>query len=302
MELQSDRVIMQGMLTKKGWRSWEPRWFKLKTFELVYYKNEKSTVESGSLSLREITSASSYTKTERPNVFVVVVLRLSNFSLTHYLQASSAVARDQWIRLINEAVAFAKKNKDHTPTREPYKETRISAMKNTLLGKVVSSCLGKSLIREFISDDAIELIESIKLIVANYTSSTKKAERFENLTLKLAARVIILITNKDISKEQVLLMRDPLFLLWSDSLDMLEITFIYDEDRLVKSWQTLLAIITDVLFPYFTMAAKENMKEISNIFATREFIYTFYQSDKFSENRNQLRTLLRKTWEKAFIN
>eukprot|EP01121_Diplochlamys_sp_Union-15-3_P000868 TRINITY_DN10729_c0_g1_i1.p1 TRINITY_DN10729_c0_g1~~TRINITY_DN10729_c0_g1_i1.p1 ORF type:complete len:138 (+),score=17.38 TRINITY_DN10729_c0_g1_i1:35-415(+) len=121
----------------------------------------------------------------------------------------------------------------------------------------------------------------------------------EKDVLKLAARIILLITSKEISKNDLLLMRDPIYALWSDTLDMLEISFVFDEERLIKSWHAAQSVIYDVIFPFLNQTRRQALNELFALFASKPLLVKFYTSPDYQEERNSMRTLLRRAWEKG---
>jgi len=154
--------------------------------------------------------------------------------------------------------------------------------------------------KDWVSPDGVAFLSIMRLIVQKRTGSEAEAEFFEQLALKTFTDVILLITNKALPKERVLLTRDPLFQLWSDALDMIEISFVFDEDRLMeacdKTWQNISSFILSNL----ELEKRDHLDNFINLLSNKDFLVEFYTTEKWHSEREQLKVVLRRVWDTTF--
>lgn len=123
---------------------------------------------------------------------------------------------------------------------------------------MVTTGLGKSIVKSLISEDAILVIELLaRVLTTLHPNDTTVAFNFEQTVLKTAVDVVFLIQDKVISKETVLMTRDPLFRLWY-------VLF-------VRGWLTLFAIMfanltfcARALGPMFSICLRLALCSMSN--------------------------------------
>eukprot|EP01124_Arcella_intermedia_P018835 TRINITY_DN25962_c0_g1_i1.p1 TRINITY_DN25962_c0_g1~~TRINITY_DN25962_c0_g1_i1.p1 ORF type:complete len:300 (-),score=61.29 TRINITY_DN25962_c0_g1_i1:162-1028(-) len=266
-------VIYEGHLLKKGWMSWGKRWFKLVDSGLLYfYKDSTYIAPSGSIDLNKTTELVELVpsiRIKQNNCFSVTVLESGKITVSHYLATNTDEERSDWLKHIkpialksietNKSKVAGKVKKEEPDKSDSSKSGEEQERTNTpswwgkttksLVSKVMVSKLGKKILKDWVSPDGIQFLTIMRNIIQKVTGSEVEATLFEQLALKTFTDVVLMITNKVLTKERVLLTRDSLFQLWSDALDMLEISFVFDGERLLdcchKAWESITHIILD---------------------------------------------------------
>jgi len=80
-----------------------------------------------------------------------------------------------------------------------------------LLGRVATSSWGKVLIEKFVSTDAVKLIDLLGELVVKETGDKERSVAFQKCIYRVGARIVMVVMEKSVSKEELLLVRDPLF-------------------------------------------------------------------------------------------
>eukprot|EP01125_Pyxidicula_operculata_P010579 TRINITY_DN3479_c0_g1_i1.p1 TRINITY_DN3479_c0_g1~~TRINITY_DN3479_c0_g1_i1.p1 ORF type:complete len:263 (-),score=65.87 TRINITY_DN3479_c0_g1_i1:190-978(-) len=176
----------------------------------------------------------------------------------------------------------------------------LGSFTKNLVSKVVVSKMGKKFLKDWVSPDGIAFLVAIRDIIAKQLNNQKEADVFEQIALKTFTDIILLITNKTLAKERVLLIRDSIFLLWSDALDMLEISFIFDDIRLLNSMNTCWDSVNMIILPHVELDKKDHIDKFSSILLDQKFVSEFYNDDKWSNEREKLKTILRRVWDNTF--
>jgi len=102
--------------------------------------------------------------------------------------------RDAWLSSVQDNLS--KKVGNLPPTiRLKISQSRSMALKKNLSGSVATSAGGKSIIKEFLGKDAVEVIHIIKSLITTYENK-KKANDVENNIIKFGTKVILLWKEK----------------------------------------------------------------------------------------------------------
>lgn len=210
----------------------------------------------------------------------------------------------QWTTYITKAVSTwhpERAMKIPRPNTVTVANKEIS-WKNKLLSKVVTTSIAKTLIQQFVSPDAIMLIELIGKSLRKYYKDTPQiAEKFEQVVLQTGLDAAFLISDKVITKENLISLRDPIFKLWSESLDMLELSFYFDAEQLKQTFVGLADALELYLLPYLsTKEKRDQVLDFKPTIANKESIVAFYTSDEFSAEREEMHTILRRIWDRNF--
>jgi len=110
-DVEDDRPLMQGFLTKQGGKtkSWKRRWFVFRGNTISYYKKKTDSEELGVISLRSLTEAGSSIKDELPleipNGFAIITPER-----TYYLGADTAEKRVEWVEVLKNYISSKKGN------------------------------------------------------------------------------------------------------------------------------------------------------------------------------------------------
>jgi len=167
--------------------------------------------------------------------------------------------------------------------------------------QVVTSSLGKKMIKDFVSPDGHAFVNLLKQILVKMESgNASKGEEFETLLLKWGVEILMRIQDKRIGKERVLMTRDPIFQLWSDALDMLEISWVFDESRLVLALHAAWAAITALSVEALEVTYVTPLHAFVDRFMQMDFVVRFYTAPEWSRERHDMRVLLRRVWDNTF--
>lgn len=174
--------------------------------------------------------------------------------------------------------------------------------KNKLLSRIVTTSIAKTMIQQFVSADAIIVIEILgRSLRKYYKDSPQLSERLEPVVLQTGLDAAFMINDKVLSKDTLIHLRDPIFKIWSEALDMLELSFYFDADQLCATAVGLADALELHLLPYLsTKEKRDQLMEYKPVFANKEFIVAFYTSTEFQKEREELHGVLRRVWDRNF--
>jgi len=227
--------------------------------------------------------------------FVIILIRI--------IASETDKLRKDWLNVINNSrntILETKKNlnepnNDNGKLQKKFKENKAI----NFLRQVVKSGVGKLILKTFVSQDGMNLISVITQIITQHIDSNT-GTFYENFILELAVYIVYLIKDKIITKEEVLLTRDSIFKLWSNALDMLELSFAFDEDELINILQASYQTVGEIIFPYMNDTETESFQNLFRILINKELILLLYKNDEYLKNRENLHTILRKVWDESF--
>mmetsp|Transcript_11129 Transcript_11129/g.12248 ORF Transcript_11129/g.12248 Transcript_11129/m.12248 type:complete len:323 (+) Transcript_11129:93-1061(+) len=306
-------LIKEGTLYKKGWISWEKRVFKLDNKYLRWYKPACSE-QSGAILLASVSDVSvcDDLAEKRTNTFVITIKKQEILTVTHYLQCDTEDDMNLWIATLTTTCANsalpseANQTVKESPTMDGTRPRRSSfrSMKSKLIARVTGSMLGKRLLKQFTNGDAIAVLEILKAAVILNGVSKTKANYLEKSVLKATGFIVSFIQDKEIEKNEILKLRDPLFTLWSDAIDMMELSFAFDVDQLSKDICNLEDACTLVLSVFLPINIQKELTFLFENFKNKEFLLAAWNDDntELYELRKNLREVLRRSWDLVFFN
>jgi hypothetical protein len=239
----------------------------------------------------------------RSHCFIVKV-KHTGVEVTHYLAAEDEKMFSQWtLHIKNSILGWHPERAQRVP--KPHSLTvsnKDISWKNKLLSKVVTTSIAKTLIQQFVSPDAILLIDLIgKSLRKYYKDKPQLAERFEQVMLQTGLDAAFMISDKVITKENLVSLRDPIFNLWSESLDMLELSFYFDAEQLTAAVVGLSDALDLYLLPFLsTKEKRDQVTDFRPVLGNKDAILAFYTSDEFSAERDEMHTILRRVWDRNF--
>jgi len=169
------------------------------------------------------------------------------------------------------------------------------------LKKFAVSSVGKSILKNFISPDGYMIIDTFKRVVTEL-SGEEEGKLWENYVMSVATDVAYLIQDKTLEKQSLLNCRGPVYKLWSDALDMLELSFAYDKEILSTDLKNLQTVVHELVRNHFVPENIEKLETYMKFFSKTKNIQKFYKSETFEDHRDILRSILRKVWVETFFN
>lgn len=170
--------------------------------------------------------------------------------------------------------------------------------KQKILSKLVTTSLARSFIREFGNHDVIDLLDSTVAFVRKF-SGAERAASIEKVLIEGSVLSYVSISNKYFTKDDLWLVRDPLIILWSNFVDMVEIRFLFDVELIQENFQKLKDVTADVIFPFLTELDIRKVHEIAeafDYFSQDTFLRAFFEDPQYLADRKHICAVLRKLW------
>jgi hypothetical protein len=83
---------------------------------------------------------------------------------------------------------------------------------------------------------------------------------------------------------------------------MLEISFVFDEERVIESMEFVESALKAHIIPALATEEKRNaILAFRDYFIDHKLVAQFYTGDAFEEERQNLRKILRAVWERTFM-
>jgi hypothetical protein len=83
---------------------------------------------------------------------------------------------------------------------------------------------------------------------------------------------------------------------------MLEISFVFDEERLVESMELVETALKAHIIPFLQTEEKRNaILAFRDYFIDKKLVVEFYTNEGFEQERQNLRKILRAVWERTFM-
>jgi len=171
----------------------------------------------------------------------------------------------------------------------------------SIMKKFAVTSVGKSVLKNFISPDGYMLIDTVKSVVTEL-SGEEEGKLWETHIMTFATDVAYLVQDKVLEKQALLNCRGPIYKFWSDALDMLELSFAYDKDKFSEDIIELQTAVHALLDNHLVADKFEHYDTYAKFFSKKKNIHKFYKSEQFVEQREILRSVLRKIWVETFFN
>lgn len=131
--------------------------------------------------------------------------------------------------------------------RPPPSSWSWRTVKQSMVRGLAGSALGKKLLRDQ-SPNTHEFLGLLKALVER-TRGAQAAEALDQALVRWGATVLVALQERRVAKERLAVVRDPVLGAWSDALDMLEIAFTLDEQRLAlalaQAWRAVRLLAHD---------------------------------------------------------
>jgi hypothetical protein len=179
------------------------------------------------------------------------------------------------------------------------KQSRMMAFKKNLAGKVATSGAGKKMLEEFMGKEGKTLLKQLRELITLQDGKSKAKETEDNI-IKLGVKVLLLHRNKDIAESELRKPVDFIKQLWSDVLDMLEISFCYDSDRLKKAAAKLEDEFAKMLGKYISDKNMEMLRATLKYLGSEPLMNRLFTADDTEKLRPDMQNNLRLLWDRAF--
>eukprot|EP01130_Rhizamoeba_saxonica_P007663 TRINITY_DN3104_c0_g1_i1.p1 TRINITY_DN3104_c0_g1~~TRINITY_DN3104_c0_g1_i1.p1 ORF type:complete len:213 (-),score=65.75 TRINITY_DN3104_c0_g1_i1:16-654(-) len=179
------------------------------------------------------------------------------------------------------------------------KQGKKMRMKKNLGGKVATSGAGKSIIKEFLGAEVIQLIAIVKRVIKKKDGKAKAKEAESNI-IKIGVKVILLIHNKDLTMRDIKPTLDRIKKLWSDLLDACEMSFCYDVEKIQESALYLLGEFKGIIQNFVSDENMEILEETITYISDEPLLDFFYLEDEQEVDRADIQVILRDLWDRAF--
>ena len=204
-------VEKKGYLTKKSGvlSGNRKRWFVLEQGSLTWYKTEKDAKPQGHVHLGpcKIFTLADTPSAPKSDDFALVIRGRKEYTLW----ASSAADRDEWLAALQNNAACppvaglaaeedgeggAGARAAAPAVEKPTKKPMMMRAQTFVAKKVLTSELGKKLLREFCLPGVMELLDHLKVLVAKDTTlPPQTAREHEDIILKTAVKLVLLFTH-----------------------------------------------------------------------------------------------------------
>lgn len=282
-EVDIDKEASLSLLGKK---KWSHHWFMLSGQDLLYKKSETDPEVKGVVKLNGAKiEAGKDDKKEH-------VMVITSGDDTIKVAADSADVLKDWMEALKSAAAGKKEEKKK-------KQSRMMALKKNLAGKVATSGAGKKMLEEFMGKEGKTLLKQLRELITLQDGKSKAKETEDNI-IKLGVKVLLLYRNKDIAEAELRKPVDFIRQLWSDVLDMLEISFCYDADRLKKAAAKLEEEFTKMLGKYISGKNMEMLGATLHYLGSEPLMNRLFTADDTEKLRPEMQNNLRALWDRAF--
>lgn len=211
---------------------------------------------------------------------------------------TSEAERGEWVNAIRGAAP--KKVGALPPTiKLKLSQSRTLALKKNLSGSVATSAGGKSIIKEFLGRDSVEVITIVKSLIATHEDK-KKANEIENNIIKFGTKVILLWREKSIRGKDLKVCVPQLKELWTNLIHYCEIPFSYDLVALKKLVGELRDNFVKILGGKITEKNLLLLSQTMDYLVEEKMLILLFEDDDHEEMKKDLGKILRKTWAQVF--
>mmetsp|Transcript_20300 Transcript_20300/g.28474 ORF Transcript_20300/g.28474 Transcript_20300/m.28474 type:complete len:333 (-) Transcript_20300:42-1040(-) len=283
----------QGFLSKRNKgiirNTWKDKFFVLCGETLYYYKTREDQVPRGAFHLKgSITVDLAEAKAKRKHCFCIQTVKEDIF-----LSAKDEKEKEEWVRKVNNA---ATKDAQSPPDRgNAAAQGRKFLMQSKFVDTLTRFGPGKRLVMDFITDDTILLIDSVKSFVKK-VDGEEQAERLEKTLISVGFKAAFLYSEKKIAKEYFEALREPLHKMCDKLIDGYELPFLYNSADVVASIDAFRKAVEKTFGPYFTEKTMTKMAFLFNYFMNETLLDDFFTKKKWTEC-GEMATTLRRLWE-----
>jgi len=269
---------------------WKERFVILFEGSLFYYMKQTDLTPIGVIPLMQCRIEElSEKKIKRKFAFTVYGREELTFS------ASTDEDMKSWILAIME-------NLNKTPSPLPTKEFTKPKGKSAsvyVTGKIAETITnmgaGGKLVRGFVTDDTIIIIDSLKnFLVARM--GAEKAQKLEKQIISLSIKVALLYKDKKIRSEDMKAAMVPIRLVVSKAIDGFEIPFAFSAFEAIEAVRGVQKALEKMLKPVMTEKSIHKMGVIFDLVCDEELMEDFYEKKKWRECEI-VATTLRELWD-----
>jgi len=268
--------------------NWSLRYFILKEGTLHIYKNPSDSNPQKSLDLSTLELDANSQLNFNENSFV-----LKNSKMFLILASSTKIDRDRWISNLQE-----NKNKPHSqPPKKINRDKGFSVRTKSAIGeKVISSSIGKSILKETMNEDAWFIMNNIKIFISK-ESGEKVGKIMYNDILKFVAKVYILCKEGLLTPDYFWTnIKDPLWKTFSLLIDSFELSFAFDPSVLAKDVAELSITFEKIFIPLMSTSSIQSLKSIFDYFSKEKVWEKLYTDENYTQEISSTVKTLRKLW------
>jgi len=168
-------------------------------------------------------------------------------------------------------------------------------MTGKIADMIVSMGVGGKIVREFLSDDAVVIIDSLKNFLT-LKLGAEKANKMEKQAVSLSVKMALLYKDKKLNNQDVSALSIPIRLLVSKAIDGFEIPFSFNAIEVVEGIRDVQKAIEKVMKPVLAEKSMQKFDELFNDFANEDLIDDFFEKKKWRECE-VVATTLRELWD-----
>eukprot|EP01100_Stratorugosa_tubuloviscum_P010549 TRINITY_DN4533_c3_g1_i1.p1 TRINITY_DN4533_c3_g1~~TRINITY_DN4533_c3_g1_i1.p1 ORF type:complete len:305 (+),score=140.64 TRINITY_DN4533_c3_g1_i1:44-958(+) len=216
----------EGFLKKKkaksevsfpGRSSWKSRFFILVESSLFYYESPTSEQEKGVIQLKGITIERVEQSLSKKKFTIV----LKTIKKDIWLSAKSEESFNDWFIAFQQAIV--KEAAEQSPERAKAKSLFYKAQKS-MVEKAATSSVGKSVLKEYLPEDAWFMLSFLKSGITLFSNSNK-AKQIENRLIKTGVKAVWLFKGGHLTPDEMqATCKQPILDLWTHFINCYEIT------------------------------------------------------------------------------
>jgi len=292
----------EGMLCKreKGIikMGWKDRLVILLEGSLFYYQHPTDLTPKGVYHLKNCQVAEGNEKKSKRKYSFVLLVSESNVINEVYFAGADETDKIQWIEAITKNL---NKAPSPPPDKEFIKKTKSAAMyvSGRVIDTIANMGAGGKIMKEFITDDTIAVIEAMKAFIIQFSNS-EKANKLEKQAISISAKIALVYKEKHVTKEYFESLRVPVRVMISKIIDGYEIPFAFSVTELIDSIRAVQKAFEQIFRPFLPEKTMTKMAAIFDLFCGEELIEDFFTKRKWRECEIVGLTL-RKLWDDGYF-
>jgi len=199
-----------------------------------------------------------------------------------------------WIAAIMESLS-------KPPSAPPSKEFKTKGRTNAvfLTGKIadmiVSMGVGGKVAREFLSDEAVVIIDSLKNFLT-LKFGAEKANKMEKQAVSLSIKMALLYKDKKLNQQDIAAATAAIRLLVSKTIDGYEIAFTFSATEISDAIRDVQRALETIMRPVLAEKSMGKLSQLFDSFASEDLIEDFFEKKKWRECEI-VATTLRELWD-----
>jgi len=151
---------------------------------------------------------------------------------------------------------------------------------------VATSAAGKKLIKEFLGEEGYSGIKILKCISSGLDGK-KKGKEIEEEILRLGVKILLLITNKELSVEEVRKHKGTVLQIFTVLSNFYTFAYEYNAESIQTHTSKLVEETTKTFAPFFSDKNVAAYKDLQGYITSTRFLDYFYTSEETKEYRKQ---------------